>query len=252
MENTQIDLTTETQESLENLSPSTKRKWRGQRFKIIGLALFTLCLGFASLLFWSPGMPAEGLFAKLVAVPRDFMDMLFAIFITACLLVSPVVIVYQIIRLTRGAPKAPTEPTETVRRFYSKTLREDVAGLDPEAYIYLLNQAKAEFVDVDGFVRQCRKVVEALADEIRRQLKQQLYGERRYEVKEIREIGSNKNLRTYEVDIQATMLLSSQGGVLPKPVGSVLIQERCTIASIGGRWYLTSGKWTGRLVPLHV
>ena len=106
--------------------------------------------------FFSPSERESGLVESMITAPRDFLELLFVLAMIACVFISPVVIIFEMVRLMMGIPKAPQEPSDTVRRFYSKTINEYLSSpdVDPEAYIYLLSQARKQFLDIDGFINK--------------------------------------------------------------------------------------------------
>lgn len=268
MEYTAIDLNLETTEKLENCDRATIKKWRIHQFihqlKLIGIGVLIFVWGVIVVIgmtFFRISLFAHGggLLGSIVYGPRNFSDLMVVLAIVGAIFISPVYILYQVGRLLRrllkGISKAPKQPVDTVRQFYSKAIKDagTKPNVNPEAYIYLLDQAKQQFKDIDGFIESYKTVIKKLHQDIKQHFHQEGVCNHEYIIKDIRGYSSVGVMKNYEVDIEVTLKPTLTHGVRTSPPIKnerkvVLIRERCTVAPVGGRWYLTSGEWSGSLV----
>ncbi len=242
MECTEIDMALESAESLEDPNQAWAKRLRTFRWRRGGVGLLTLCLGAG--FFWylsrhGSGNPLTGLFER------------FALYLAGlCALFGIAIVITQAFHLLFGAPKAPRNPGDVVRGFYSRTFMNGSFGrqtVDPEAFAYLLTQAKKCFADITEFEVKFKDIRQDYIEELNRRFEPDKGSEVLYAIRDVKEVNSQGDLKTFEVAIEATLSTSKSTPPYTRFIGTVLIRERCTVAPVGGRWYLTSGNWTGQI-----
>lgn len=227
MKQTDVDLTLESNAKLIRGDELAKRKWLNNRFLFMGGGIAVILGGVLVLLLVFNGEPND-------------LENLLVIIIMG---LGGSAFISQLLLLLRGN-KAPKDPLETISRFYTNTLREHNVG--SAGYLYLLDQAKAQFGSMENFVNYYNKVLHNNRRDILRH-----FGcigwENNYKLANIEEIDSADFLKTYALKIEATLTTGGDGRFPLNVIGKVNIEESCTVADVGGRWYLTSGMWTGVL-----
>jgi len=238
MEFTDIDLTSENSKSLEK--PRELKKWASKHRQTASIGLLLFCISLLLYHFSS-------------AEPDNPAGMALGWLGCGGLLL----LIVGLLTESRGMQKAPRNPEETVRRFYHATII--VGDKGPSAYLCLLNQAKIQFRGIlnqekiqfrgiDIFIEYYKEIFKNLRKDISRCFGLKGSEGQIYSIKNISELSSEGKMKTYEVEIEARLTKNIDTESSPRgKVVAVMIRERCTVANISDRWYLTSGKWTGRL-----
>ncbi len=245
----EIDLSLESSEKLEKIDKKTLDKWTWEQEKVIGISVGLFLLGIIALYFnSSPEKQNTDLIGHIISAPKNFLNLIFVLAMLACVVISPFIFIIYIVRLVLGISKAPKDPIITIKRFYSKTINENngIPEIDASAYMLMLDQAKLQFKDVNVFIDQNKEIVKKLKADIGLHFGSD-GGRNNYNIKTINEVGSDPILKNYEIYIEAKH--SIQTSIAPethKTLGSITILERCTVAHVGERWYMTSGNWTGK------
>ena len=259
METKTIDLLLEKKESLESVDNKTKEKWTNEKYKTIAICVGGFLLGVVSLYFSSSSSNQNGsLIENMISAPKNFLTLIFVLVMLACVVITPLVLVISLINLVMGIPKAPKNPEKTVRNYYLKSINQNgnLPKVDASAFLLLLDQAKNQFNDVNGFIEYYKDVIGNIQNDIASQFQSVAkvgligaIGQNSYSIKKVNELSASQYLKTFEVYIEAVHKI--QTSVAPeayKTLGSVLIKEVCTVANVGERWYLTSGSWTGSII----
>jgi len=147
-------------------------------------------------------------------------------------------VLYWGIKVLRGFPQAGATPAETLTQFYAHALPHDAMNVRLEAYVCLLDQAKGEFGSYKEFHRYWAGVRDELHDELDRPVHSSIS----YTMIEHTQEGVEAGAVCFAVRIKVEA--HTRDNIFGTD-GWLVFRERCSLARVGKRWYLTSGAWSG-------